>query len=60
MYRPELNWAEDGLDHRLTGYLTVIDDVTSIMRTLTEFMSELGRKEAVRYDEYIAGGQHER
>ena len=51
MYRPMIDFREDGIDYRTTGYLPLIEDAVAILRTLTEWLEELARKEAVRLGE---------
>ena len=48
MYRPVIDWMEDGKDHREIGYLDVIDDAVFMINSLSGFIMELIRKEAVR------------
>jgi len=51
MYKPVLEFREDGIDYRTTGYLPLIEDATALLRALTEWLAELARKEAVRLGE---------
>ena len=50
MFRPQIDWQEDGIDYRRTGYLPLIENATAMLRALTEWLAELDRKEAVRLD----------
>jgi len=47
MYRPVLEFREDGIDHREEGYLGLISDLFASIRTLVEFLDETISKEAV-------------
>lgn len=51
MYRPILNFVEDGIDYKKISYLVLIDDLNAMIRTLNEFQAETIRKEAVRQSE---------
>jgi len=51
MFRPFLDFKEDGRDYRKTGYLPLIEDATALLRAINEWLAELARKEAVRLSE---------
>jgi hypothetical protein len=51
MFRPVIEFREDGKDYRKIGYLNLIEDATAMLRVLTEWLEELARKEAVRLSE---------
>ena len=54
MFRPQIDWKEDSIDYRSTGYLPLIEEATAMLRTLTEWLAELARKEAVRLGERMS------
>jgi hypothetical protein len=51
MFRPVIDWMEDGKDYRKIGYLNLIDDASALIRAINEWLAELARKEAARISE---------